>query len=1045
MESWIGTLLRRPVGVAAFYALILALAAVAAVRLPVALLPSLRYPSLVVWTAYPDAAPEQVERAVSEPVEDSVAGTGGLTGITSRSQLGGSFVRLDFGWNVDLDLAALDVREKLDLLGGLLPDRAERPLVLRIDPSDRPILVLSMNAGGSPTAPWGSRPAATAAELIQWKQVARDVVARRLEQLEGVARVRVTGGYEPEIEVRVSPSRTAAYGIDLERIEQALREANLALAGGVVRRGPFRYAVEVTGELRDPEEVAATVVSAPGKPPVRLYEVATVRASTARRAGMVRLDGRETLLLLVERRPDANTVQTSAAVRAALADLRSELPGLRLEPVVEESVFIEAAISGVVQALIGGGVLTLLVLLLYLRRPRALAAVGVAVPLSLALTLVLFDLFGITLNLISLSGLALGVGLLLDNSTVVVENIARLRESGLDARMAARRGTAEVAGAITASTLTTVAVFLPITFVEGLAGRLFRDQSLAIVVSVLASLLVALTAVPLIASRDRAATADFTGQVGSIGLGLYERLLAICTRHRKVTLAAAGLLLVATGLVALRLPRETVPEAEEGRVEVALTLSTDADLALVEERSRSLEAAAAAWPEVRHVLADLGERDDARLELDPRPVYRGDLTLVLAPGAEAKSVLSRLDALPLPPDLTLEARAVRPQLESLLANDEADLVIDLVSGTRADAERAITPLLAALTRRPELRNLARTDPEGVPAYRIELDRDTIARLGARPAVLEIYLEAAARGRQATKLLSVNEEIPIVLHAEAVDSIERLLAERVPARGGLLPLSTFVRAEPVRLPAVLLRSRQAPVVRLTADTSPSASLQQAVRAVEETAARTPLPPAVRVQVGGANEAYRAGLAAVGTSLLISVLLVYLILAAQFESLLQPVVILAAVPLAAVGVVLALALTGQSWNLMSLTACVVVVGIVDNDAIVKVDFINQARRAGLSLEEAVRQAGRNRYRPIVMNTLTTIFGLLPLAIGAGQGGKLQAPLAITIMGGLLSATALTLVVVPVLYMLVDGASGTRRGRLSGPQPLPPAKEDFAGGAS
>jgi len=1026
MESWIATLIRRPVAVTAFYALTLALAVVAVARLPVALLPSLRYPSLVVWTAYPDVAPEQVERAVTEPVEEAAAGTAGLAGITSRSQLGGSLVRLDFGWNADLDLAALDVREKLDRLGGVLPDRAERPLVLRVDPSDRPILVLAVGLeGGAADGP------PSAEELLHLKQVARDVVARRLEQLDGVARVRVTGGYEPEIEVTVSPARAAAYGVDLESIAGALRNANVSLSGGVVRRGPFRYAVEVSGEFRDAEELAATVVSEPGRPPVRLRDMATVRQAMARRRGLVRLDGGETLLLLVERRPDANTVQTARAVRESLGDLRSQIPGVRLAPVVDESVFIEAAISGVAQSLVGGAVLTVLILLVFLRRPRALVAVGVAVPLSLALTLVLFDLFGITFNLVSLSGLALGVGLLLDNSTVVVENIARLRESGMDAWRAACAGTAEVAGPITASTLTTVAVFLPITLVEGLAGRLFRDQSLAIVCSVLASLLVALTAVPLIAARDRTVTVDFTGQTGGVVLHLYERLLDFCIRHRWATLGATGVLLVATAVAALQLPREIVPEEEEGRVEVALTLPTDADVDLVAQRARQIETAALGWPEVRHVLADLGERDDARLDLDPRPVYRGDLTLVLAPGKTSEDVLPRLRALGHSRDLNLEARAVRPQLDALLASGESDLMIDLVAGKRGEAERWLAPLMAGLRGRPELANVARHGPEAVPAYRIELDRDSVARFGARPAMLQTYLEAAARGREATRLRSVDDEVPVVLHAEAVDSIERLLAERIPADAGLFPLDTFVHASPVRLPAVLLRSRQGPIIRMTADVAPGTALQEAVRAVEDTAVRTGLPPSVRMQVGGANESFRAGLIAVAKSLLLSLLLVYLILAAQFESLLQPLVILSAVPLAAVGIVLCLALTGQSWNLMSLTACVVVVGIVDNDAIVKVDFINQARRAGLSIEDAIRAAGHNRFRPIVMNTLTTVLGLLPMSLGLGQGGGFQTPLAITIVGGLLSATVLTLIVVPVIYMLVDGGSGVRRGRLSGPE--------------
>lgn len=1024
MESLIGALLRRPVGVTAFYILILALAAAAIARLPVALLPALRYPALVVWTAYPEVAPDQVERAVTEPIEEVVAGSPGLTKITSRSQLGGSLVRLDFGWNTDLDLAALMIREKLDRLAGLLPESTERPLVLRVDPGDRPVLVLGVSGKRAPGA---SLPPSDGGELLHLKQVARDVIARRLEQLDGVAQVRVTGGYEPEIKVLVSPVKMAAYGIELERIAEALRQANVSFSGAGVRQGPFRYAVEVRGEFRDAAEVAATVVSAPDRAPVRLREVADVQERTVQRRGLVRLDGRETLLLLIERRPDANTVQTAREVRKALLELRSQLPGVELEPVVDESVFIEAAIGWLVVDLVCGGVLTILVLLIYLRRPVALAAVAVAVPLSLALTLVLFDLLGITFNLISLSGLALGVGLLLDNSTVVVENIARLREAGMTALAAACRGTAEVASPITASTLTTVAVFFPITFIEGLAGRLFRDQSLAIVCSVLSSLFIALTVVPVIAAYDRSVV-SLTGRPRGPGLRLYEKALSWCIGHRKATLVAAAALLAASGWVAVRLPREAVPpENEEGRLEAALTLPTDADLDLVSARAQTVEEVVAHWPGVVHVLADLGERDDARLDLDPRPVYRGDLTLVLAAGTPSRMILQQLHQLKIAPDASLEARPVRQQLGSLLITSESDLVIDIVSGARRDAEDAAAPLLAALRSLPELINLARSDPEGVPAYRIELDRDAIARFQVRATTIQTYLEAAARGREATRLLTANEEVPIVLHARAVDSIDRLLAERVPTGTGLLPLGKFVQAEPVRLPAVLLRSSQGPVVRLTADLAPGTPLQEAVHAVEKRVASAGLSSSVRVHVGGANEAFRESLKAVGKSLLLSLLLVYLILGIQLESLLQPVVILSAVPLAATGIVLSLAVTGQSWNLMSLTACIVVVGIVDNDAIVKVDFINQGLRQGLGLEDAIHAAGRNRFRPIVMNTMTATLGLLPLALGIGQGGNLQASLAITIIGGLLSATALTLLVVPVVYMVFGQPFSARPGQL------------------
>ncbi len=1007
MKLLLARLLQRPVGVTAFYVLLSAFSVMALFRVPVTLLPSLSFPALLVWTSWPEVPPEQVERGLTMPIEQAVAGVQGVKSVTSRSQLGGSLVRLDFGWNSDLDYAALDVRQKLDRLAGFLPEKSDRPLVLGIDPSERPILVLALS--GPDGRQHGS------AGLIDLKRLAEDLVARRLEQLDGVARVRVTGGYEREIQVEVAPDRMAAHGVDLLRTERALQDANVSLSGGTIQKGPFRYAIEVSGEFRDAREVGAAVISEPGKPPLRLSEVATVREGMKRRRGLVRFDGREVLLLLVDLRPGANALRTVTEARQALAELRPELHDVALDVVVDESVFIKGAINGVLQSLFWGGLLSVLVLLLFVRQMRLLLAIAAAVPLSLGLTLLLFDLLGVTLNLISLSGLALGVGMLVDNSVVVAENIARFREKGLSPRDAAAQGAAEVAGAITSSTLTTLAVFVPLTLVEGLAGRLFRDQSLAVACSVGASLLVALTVVPLIAARDRSNALAGTASP-SPGLALYEAMLKRClARPRWVIVGTLAFFLVAV-VAALLLPREVVPETDEGRLEVKLTLPPDADLSLLSARSVGLEKALADFPAIDHLLADLGERDDVRLDFDPRPPYAGDMTVVLAPGWRSKTVLHRLAQLPRPRDLGMEARPVKTQLEALLVSAESDLVIDLVAERRSEAESWAPVLLPALAKRPELANVVRSDPEGVSAYDLQFDRDALARLGAQPETLDGYLEAAARGREATRLHLMREQVPVVLRA-AAGSVEGLLAERVPTGAGMLPLGTFVRAEAVRLPAVLLRQGQAPVVRLLADLAPEVGLAAGTRAVEA-AVQATLPPRVRAKVGGANQAFRESLRAVAWSLLFSVLLMYLILAAQFESPYQPFIVLSMLPLALGGAALMLAICGQSWNLMSLIACVMLVGIADNDVILKVNFVNQRRREGLSCAEAIRQAGHDRFRPTIMAMVTTVMGLLPLALGQGTGGSLQAPLALAIVGGLTTVTVLVLIVVPIILQRTAG---------------------------
>ncbi len=1006
MNPFVHACFRRPVAVTAFFLLVGVAAVASWVRLPVALLPDLRYPTLIVWTAYPDVPPERVERAITERVEEAISGTQGVERLTARSMLGGSMIRLDFGWNTNLDLALLEVREQLDRLGEGLPDEADRPVVLRVDPNDRPIMILALSE---------SRASGQSGNLVRLKTVGKEVVARRLEQLPDVARVVVTGGYDRRVDIVLDPARLAAFGLDISRIEQALRRANVAQPGGSIRRGPFQYAVEVTGEYESVADIAETVVAQQGGRMLRLRDVAEVREGVDVRRGLVRLDGHETLMLLVERRPDANTVRAADDVRAALAELNEAMPDVQMDVVVDESRFIEEAIGGVTQAVLLGGLLAIIVLFVFLRHRQALVAVAVAVPLSLGMTLVAFEALGVTFNLISLSGLALGVGMLVDNAIVVVENIARLREGGMEAREAGIRGTSEVAGAITASTLTTIAVFLPLTFVEGLAGRLFLDQSLAVITSLASSLVVGLTAVPLIAWRGEHKAAGGGVDTGRFMRG-YERALAWSLRRRGVVVAASVVLVAVAAVVLDVLPREVVPRTNQGRINVHLALPPDADLPLLDMRAQEWSAELADHAAFDHVLADLGERDEARLQVDPRPPYEGDLSLILSPGARLTDALTAAREAPAPPDMSVEVTPVRTQLEELLASNEADLFVDLTADTRTEALAPYERVLEALEASGELTNVRRANAFNVPAWNLEFRRDALARHGVDPQAVTALLEAGARGVHATDLRSINEDIPITLRLTGIGTMDDLLSQRLATRSGPLPLSTFVSARFVELPASLYRTNQSPILRILADVAPGADLASATRGAEAVLAAD-VPDEVRGMVGGSNEAFQSSLRAMLWSLLFSVVLVFLILSAQFESLTQPLVVLLTVPLAASGVAAVLAATGQTINLMSLTGSVVLVGIVVNDAIVKVDFINQRRRDGLDKHAAIMEAGRDRLRPILMTTITTVLGLLPLALGFGEGAELRAPMAIAIVGGLLAATVLTLIVVPVVYSLVE----------------------------
>lgn len=1022
MVSLIRLSLRRPVTVCAVYLLTALLAAVALLRLPVSLLPDLRFPALAIWTALPEASPERVERLVTEPVEEAIAGIVGLESVTSRSQLGGSLILLRFDWATNVDLALLEVREQLDRLGAIMPRDAKSPVVLRFDPSERPLMVVGLR--GVSIDVGAGQDGAAPHDLGKLKELGTEVLARRLEQLEGVARVRVFGGYQRQVQIIADTGRLARAGLGIEDVAGAVRGADVRLAGGTVKDGSLRYAVEVTGELGSLEEIAATVLRRTPESVLRLRDMAVVREGVADRRGLVRFDRAETLLLSIERRADANTVRTAQRVREALVDLQAQFPDVRLDVLVDQSSFIEEAISGVLWAVVSGGLLAIVALLLFVRRAGSILALAIAIPLSLLVTLVLFDLFGVGFNLLSLAGLALGIGMLVDNAIVVVENIARLRATGMPPGEAAALGAGEVVPAIVASTLTTIAVFLPLTFVEGLAGRLFRDQSFAIVCSLLASLVVAVTAVPLLTTRIRTQGGSPDGWKGP-WIDRYERAVAWCLRHRWTTVALTVVYLVCTLALGWSLPRQVVPPTEQNRFLVDIELPPHADLEAVSDRAAAIEERLLGTPGIRHVLSDLGERDEARLELDPRPAYAGTLTVFLGDGPSADPIVGDLQR-SLARELgggeaRVTVRPVRTRLEELLVGGDEDLFIDLRASRRRDADAVADRLLKRLADAPAVVNAAKVSATRVSAYRLSLDRLELARTGLEPAALGEHIEASARGVEVARFREVAGDTPVVVRAPA-ESLEGLLGSRVSTPEGPYRLERFLDVERVSLPASLVRTDQQSVVRVTADIGPGHDLRDALRAIEAEW-RDLLPEQVTARIGGANDAFLSSLRGVGLSLLLSVFLVYLILAAQLESLLQPLVILVTVPLAIGGVAISLAVTGQTLNMMSLTGCVILAGIVVNDAIVKVDFINRRREEGVELGQAICQAGRQRLRPILMTTFTTVLGLAPMALGLGAAAELRRPLAIAIAGGILTASLLTLVVVPVLYRLVV-APGKRR---------------------
>ena len=1100
-----GTSTRRPVAVWMLFLAVILLGVIAYQRLPIDLLPDVSYPRLVVYTAYPDVAPAEVERLITERIEAEATAVPGVERVTSVSREGVSLVTLRFAWGTDMDFAMLNVRERLDNVRESLPESATRPAILRVDPASEPIMVLSVSGGE---------------DLWQTKELAETVFRRRLEQLDGVAQAAVTGGLDREIQVEVNPALLDAYGITIEEISRSLDQANVSAPGGTILQGRYRYPLRTLGEFQAVEEIADVVVARQSVGPreagtpgvdeegmrlVRLRDVGRVIDGFAERDEIARYGGREAVGLLVFKEAGANTVTVARTVDDVLVQLAREYPAVHVDLAYSQAGFISDAISNVVQSLVFGGILAFLVLFFFLRDPRYPVAIALSIPISVVGTFALMEASGISLNIMSLGGLALGVGMLVDNSIVVLENIFRHREElGAEPVEAAARGAEEVQAAITASTLTTISVFGPIIYVEGVAGELFKDLSLAVAYSLMASLVVALTLLPSMAARFAlvgegrrgpapeaprvrrpgvwggvawvaggvarlplkalrgawglaGALLRFWGRELAILLGRafgpmvqafergfgafarrYHAALEWSLEHPARVLWGAGGALALSVLLAGFLQRDLLPQVDQGAFQIRLELAEGTALQATADAAARIEAAALADPGVEAVFSNIGR--DVRAYADGEEasgLHTATFQVRVAPHYTSEEVADRLRELAgaFPAGALSVETGQATALGSMLGGSEADIAVRVRSEDLDKAYAMAEEVERRLEGVPSVANVRLGTERGQPQVQVEIDRAACAAYGVDPRVVAETVDRAMRGDRATEFVDFDRKIDVVVRYPedrrySLKTLEELRVQDVPIR-------ELIRIREAMGPAEVHREEQARVVPVYADVV-QGGLDQAIADVEAALSSVPVSREVRWEVGGENEEMRRSFRDLTFAFALALILVYMILAAQFESFIHPFTILMAVPLALVGTVAALLVTGEGMNTMSLIGVVILVGIVVNDAIVKVDFIVQAQQRGSPLREAILEAGRVRLRPIVMTTVTTVLGLFPMALGIGRGSDLRAPLAIAVIGGLTVATALTLIVVPVVYQTVERTRERVRSRIGLPEALPGAGE-------
>jgi HAE1 family hydrophobic/amphiphilic exporter-1 len=1011
---------KRPIFVTMVTLIVVVLGVVSLTRLRIDLLPNIELPTLTIRTEYEGASPVVMERLVTQIVEEIVGTVPGVEDMTSVSSEGNSSVRVSFVWGTDIDTASLDVQGKLEDEINELPEDVVRPRVRKFDIATYPVVILGISSDLEP---------------VELTDLIEDQIRYRFARIPGVAQVDLWGEFKREIRIELDPDRINALGMPLDRVLQAVRDANLDLPAGKIEQGRYEVTLRAPAEFANLDQIRNTVIVQRRGAAVTLGQIADVTDTYEKLTRLVRVNGVRGLRVAIRKEADANTVEVSRRVLDEIDAVNAAFPKIRIVPVINQGNFIERSIANVAQSVLYGGALAIVVLLFFLRNLRSTLVISMAIPISVVATFTLIYFGGFTLNLMTLGGLALGVGMMVDSSIVVLENIFRRRDdAGEPPEVAAVEGTLEVSAAIIASTVTTLVIFLPVVFVRGVSGILFKELAYVIVFSLVCSLMVSLSLVPMLASRFMREPAEsrkpravwigrLSGTAGASFSNLNDRYCELIRRvlnHRLLTVFAAASVLGASLLLLPFIGTEFLPPSDEGEVQVTGEMEIGTRLELVDQQTRKMEEIVnASVPEMVSSVVSVGAtgwRAEAASE--------GEIRLALSPAsARKRSNVAIADDLRRKlggeiPGMDVRVRAPQGQflLDRILGGDEG-LTVE-IRGFDLQTLDALANRVAAEIRKVKgITDVDTTREAGVPQQEIRVDRDKVADLGLSVRDVTKILETAVAGTKAGEFRAEGNSYRILVKLKDAEkrSLDEILnLTLTTASGESVALRNLVRTEASRGPLLIDRKDQQRVATVTANVT-GRDLGSVASDVQAMLARISRPVGYDLMVAGNFEEQQKAFRELVVSLLLALALVYMVLACQYESLRNPLVVMFSVPVAAVGVLVILFLTGTTLNVQSYIGCIMLGGIVVNNAILLVDQASRLTQGGMDVDEAVAEAGRRRLRPILMTTLTTILALLPLALGIGEGADAQAPLARAVVGGLAGSTLITLVLIPAVYSL------------------------------
>lgn len=1005
--------IHRPIATTMIFLIVIVMGIMGFRYLPVDLLPPIEMTELSVEVRYPNVGPEEMELLITEPLENALAVVSNLERISSRSSEGQSQVSLRFTSGTDLNEASNDVREVLERVRNGLPLDAEPPRINKFNPDNLPVVMIGVQSDR---------------DLTQLTTILERDIRKRYEQIPGIGSIDVWGGLTREVHIEVMRDRLLATGLTVDDIVQAVRSESGTTPGGNVQRGISELYIRSLGEYSSLDEISNTVIRTVNGVPLRVGDVARVQNSQADIDRYVEIDEIPMLRLALRKQTGANTVEVAAEAKRVTERLNQERDDMRFILMNDQSIYIQQSIDNVRNSAVWGGVLAVIIMLAFFRNGSVTAVISVSIPIAIIATFALLYLGGLSLNQMSFGGLALGVGLIVDNAIVVIENIVRHRHNGRSLMDASLIGTRQVTGAVIASTITTCVIFLPVLFMQTITGSMFQELAIVVVFSLLCSLLVALTLVPMLASRfltvkpEPRAEPGSTAGAGKRGLldrvsDRYVALLSWSLDHRLWIVGGTSLLMVLALLGARSISYELAPQTDADSIQINLRMAEGTNIAVLHSYLADLDTMVRAelpWDDIQHYAREVrngqGQIELTLVDLDARSVNAMALADTLR-----RNVENRIPGA----EIRVRAQAGLNILNRIFGSSGEDSVEVELRGYDMDAAPGVAQQIQQRIQQiPGIVGVNISQLEGRPEQSVEFDRRRMAELGITINQVAQAVQTSVSGTQAGVYREGGDEFDIRVRFRPEDRLNVQDIENISVRspaGDVIPISALISSSYGRGPTEIRRIDGQRVTYISANLESGVALGDAMQSIQAEISAMSMPEGFTVMMGGQYEEQLRAQRDFVMAIVMALVLIYMVMAAQFERFLDPLVVMFSVPLALIGVVPTLILTGTTINMQSLMGLVMLVGIVVNNAIVLVDYINLLRREeGMALRAAVIEAGSLRLRPILMTTSTTVLGLLPLALGIGAGAEMQAALARVVIGGLAASTLITLVFIPIVYV-------------------------------